>query len=360
MEKTISQRIRNLLSTNVQHFFSSYSISNWKRWKELKGKYKGKRVFLVANGPSLNITPLYLLKNENVIVFNRFMLMLERLNYIPAFYMVVDGLLGPTVKEDINYFIDNCRNVFIPDITKGELSKYSSYTKYADNVLYLYDEPLTYSKHLPFVGFGNTVIYCAFQVFQYLGFSEVVVVGNDMNYVIHKSADVISEEKIKGRVNQNLRSTKDDDPNHFDPRYFGKGKEFHQPTTELMDKIFANLDRVAEEYSKAGIKVVNAGYNSKVECFPKQDFYECLGYSKKKIDDIFEELVRSKGFGSRKEFMALATNTSELWDDNRKIAAVSVTHAGDMIKSKIFDYLPVGPYEGKIYFINREFLNQQH
>jgi hypothetical protein len=356
MKKTIKQRISNLISTNAQHFFSSYTISNWNRWKELKGKYKGERVFLVANGPSLNITPLYLLKNEHVIVFNRFTLMLERLNYIPPFYMVVDGLLGPTIKEDINYFIDNCRNVFIPDITKGDLSNYSSFTKYADNVLYLYDEPIKYSKHLPFVGFGNTVIYCAFQVFQYLGFSEVVVVGNDMNYVIHKSADVIGEEQIKGRINQNLRSSRDDDPNHFDPRYFGKGKEFHQPTTELMDKIFANLDRVAIEYKKTGVNVVNAGYNSKVESFPKQDFYKCLGYSKEKIDEIFEDLVKSKGFGSRMEFLNIAMETKDFWDDNRNVAAVPIAIAGDMIKKKIFDYLPVGPYEGRIYFINRKIL----
>ena len=359
MKKTINQRIRNFVSTNLNHFFSTYSRSNWNRWKELKNRYNGQRAFLVANGPSLNITPLYLLKDENVIMFNRSSLMLERFNYYPAFYMIVDGLVGPTIKEDIQMFVNHSKYVFVPDITKGDLVDFTQFVEQKENVMFMYDEPVKYSYRLPFVGFGNTVIYCAFQVLQWMGFSEVIVVGNDMNYVIHKTADVIGEEVIKGRVNQNVKSTKDDDPNHFDPRYFGKGKEYHQPTRELMDKIFANLDRVAEEYSKADIKVVNAGYNSKVESFPKQDFYDCLGYSKEKIDSIFEDLVRSKGFGSRAEFLGLATDTSGLWDDNRNIAAVPTALASDMIKSKIFDYLPIGPYEGKIYFINREFLKKK-
>lgn len=359
MKKTIYQRVRNFASTNFKHFCSNYSKSNWNRWNTIRGRYKGERVFLVANGPSLNITPLYLLKKENVIMFNRSSLMLERFNFYPDFYMIVDGLVGPTIKEDIQLFVNHSRYVFVPDITKGDLVDFTQFVEYKDNVMFMYDEPVEYSYRLPFVGFGNTVIYCAFQVLQWMGFSEVIVVGNDMNYVIQKSAAVIGEEVIKGRVHQNVKSTKDDDPNHFDPRYFGKGKEYHQPTEELMDKIFANLDVVAEDYKKAGIKIVNAGYNSKVESFPKRDFYECLGYGKEKIDEIFEDLIKSKGFYSLTEFLNMSIDTNGLWDDDRTIAAVPTTFASDMIKSLIFDYLPVGPYEGKIYFINREFLKKQ-
>ncbi len=39
-------------------------IKEEKTWGQLKDKYKGERVFVVGNGPSLNKTPLYLLKNE--------------------------------------------------------------------------------------------------------------------------------------------------------------------------------------------------------------------------------------------------------------------------------------------------------
>lgn len=360
MKRTFIRRLDNLLRTNFKHFTSIDTRNNFKKWKAIKGQYAGRRVFLIANGPSLNVTPLYLLKNEYTIVFNRAQLILERLGYFPNFYMIADGVVAENIREDIMYFVEKCDYSFVPDISKGDLVDFTSFLAHREKLLWMYEEPIRFSKCLPFVSPGNTVIFRAFQVLRYMGFEEVVVVGNDMNYVVHTTADVLKEEVVKGKVNQTIQSQKDDDPNHFDPRYFGKGKVYHQPSAQIVEKIFKNLDVVADEFRKSGTKVINAGYNSKVECFPKQDFYECLGYSKKEIDDIFEELVRDKGFGSRKEFLALATNTSELWDDNRKIAAVSVTHAGDMIKSKIFDYLPVGPYEGKIYFINRKFLNQQH
>ena len=57
----------------------------FKSWSHLKNKYKNKRVFLIGNGPSLKKTPLHFLKNEYTIVFNRFNLFFERINWIPTF-----------------------------------------------------------------------------------------------------------------------------------------------------------------------------------------------------------------------------------------------------------------------------------
>lgn len=357
MKRTLYQRIRNLVRTNYKHFFSSYSCENYKKWKQLKGQYAGKRIFLIANGPSLNITPLYLLKDEYMIVFNRFQLMLERLNYIPSFYMIADGVVGSNIREDIKLFIDECQKVFIPDISKGDMVNFSEFVPWSNNVYWMYEEPIRFSHTLPFVSPGHTVIFRAFQVLKYMGFSEIFVVGNDMNYIIHTTTDLLKEETTKGKVNQTIRSKYDDDPNHFDPRYFGKGKIYHQPTSVVVENMLKNLRVVAEEYAKYDIKVINAGYNSKVESFLKQDFYECLGYSKEKIDGLFEDLVKSKGFSSLTEFRNLAVDTDTLWVDDRPIAAVPAALASDMIKSKIFDYIPLGPYEGRIFFIKRNVLN---
>lgn len=356
--QTLLTRAYNLLYSNSIRLLSVYGYRNWLKWRRLKGYYAGKRIFLIANGPSLNITPLFLLKNEYTIMFNRITLMLERLNFIPNFYMIVDGLAGKTSQEDIRYFIGKNQMVITPDITKADHVRFMDFVPFKENVYYVYEEPTKFSHHLPFVNNGNTVIYAAFQVLKYLGFSEVYVVGNDMNYVIHTTAEIMSEHAIKGRVTQNICSKQDDDPNHFDPRYFGKGKEYHQPTQEIMDSIFRGLDRVAKEYKKAGIKVINAGYNSMVKSFPKQEFYEALGYSQEKIDGLFDDLVKSKGLASKEWLLEKAVRKDDDWEEEIDAASVPLEMATTIVKKKVLDYLPLGPYCGKLYFVNRKLIHR--
>ena len=71
----------------------SFEKLNLKKWDRIKNKYKNKRVFLIGNGPSLNNTELYLLKNEYTICFNHFDLFFERINWTPTFYSVTDELV---------------------------------------------------------------------------------------------------------------------------------------------------------------------------------------------------------------------------------------------------------------------------
>ena len=289
-------------------------------------------------------------------MFNRAGLIIERLNYIPSFYMISDGLVGRNIKDEITYYVKNCEYVFVPDINKGELVKFTEFVPFEDNVLYMYEEPKKFSHKLPFVNIGGTVIYSAFQVLKYLGFDEVVVVGNDMNYVVAKNVEVLTEEKNAKGLFQNIRSQKDDDPNHFDPRYFGKGKEYHQPTDVIVNKIFASLDRVAKEYKKSGIKIVNAGYNSAVKSFPKQDFYKALGYSQKKIDELFEDLIRSKGLPSKEWLLDKAVLKQNVWEDSLDVVAIPLDMATTIVKKKVLEYLPLGPYKDIVYFVNRSLI----
>lgn len=355
-QKSLLSNICRLTYCNAVRFTSSYCYRNIAKWQKLKDSLKGKRCFLIANGPSLNMTPLYLLKDEYTIMFNRAGLIIERLNYFPSFYMISDGLVGRNIKEEIGTYIEKCKKVFVPDINKGELVKFTEFVPFKDNVYYMYEEPKKFSHTLPFVNIGGTVIYSAFQVLKYLGFDEIIVVGNDMNYVVAKNVDVLTEEKNSKGLYQNIRSQKDDDPNHFDPRYFGKGKEYHQPTEVIVNKIFASLDRVAKEFEKDGVKVVNAGYNSNVKSFPKLDFYEALGYSQEKIDELFDDLVKSKGLTSKEWLTDKAVKKEDVWNEELDVASVPMEMATTIVKKKVLDYLPMGPYRDRIYFVNRKLI----
>jgi len=358
MSANILHRATNFGLSNLWRFSSWYCYKNIRRWNGVKGKYKGKRCFLIANGPSLNMTPLYLLKDEYTIMFNRASLMMERLNYYPSFYMVTDSLVANNIRDEISFYIDKCQMVFVPDITKGELLEIKDFVPFKKNVYYMYEEPVRFSHTLPYMSVGGTVIYAAFQVLLYMGFAEVIVVGNDMNYVLHKNVDVIKEHQSKYMMNQELHSNKDDDPNHFDPRYFGKGREFHQPNDGVIKRIFSSLDIVATEYKKSGAKVVNAGYNSAVKSFPKQDFYETLGYSQNRIDELFDDLIRSLGLENIDYLLQNAVEYNEIWNDDYDIISVPIELVNNIVKQKVLYYLPIGPYKGRAYFVKRSILKR--
>ena len=353
---SLKKRLQEQFYCNFKRFTSLYGYREIVRWSKLKNKYKGKRVYLIANGPSLNITPLYLLKDEYTIVFNRFKLMLERLNYQPSFYMITDNKVIMDNSDMISEFAEKSKLTFVPDILKTEKVSVRDMLPQRDNLMYLFQEPMNFSNCLPFFKIGNSVTFGAYQILRYLGFSEVIVVGNDMNYVVHQTAEIVNNRQFEGGVVQDIKSTADDDPNHFDPRYFGKGKTYHQPTSFVTDRMFKNLDLVANEYKKAGVKIVNAGYNSAVKSFPKQDFYEALGYSKEKIDGLFEDLIKSKGLPSKQWLLEKAVMKHEAWDESLDAVAVPMDMATTIVKKKVLEYLPLGPYKDVVYFVNRSLI----
>ena len=73
-------------------------------------------VFLIGNGPSLNKTPLYLIKDEYIMCFIRFHLMYERLNWRPIFYTIVDNLLLKDVANEFHKIEPHSKYIFLPKI----------------------------------------------------------------------------------------------------------------------------------------------------------------------------------------------------------------------------------------------------
>ena len=82
----------------------------------IKNKYKNKRIFVIGNGPSLNKTPLYLLKNEYKICFNRFFVMQERLNWTPDLFLTSDNLVLSDLVSEFDQIIPKTKFSFFPGI----------------------------------------------------------------------------------------------------------------------------------------------------------------------------------------------------------------------------------------------------
>lgn len=346
------QGAKNFSIRMIHRFLSPSFRKNKRRWKALKGKYKGKRVFLIGNGPSLNKTPLYLLKNEYTLCFNRFDLMTERFCWNPYFFAMADSTVCEDIIEVVKQTIEKCKYSFFVNDTEG--ADIEMILPQKDNVLFFYHEFHKFSKNLPYLRGGQTVAIEGLQILNYLGFEEIILIGVDMNYVIHTSSVSLKKFDNGGEI---IQSTADDDPNHFDPRYFGKGAKYSQPNETIMEKMLAALYEISEWFkSNTSTKVYNAGYDSKVESFERRDFLELLGYSEEKINMLFLEVVNKFGFNTIEDLQqqTKVIDNLEEWNEKYDYFSLPTKTGAPNVKSFVLNYIPIGPYNGRIYFVKRK------
>jgi hypothetical protein len=361
-QKIISTYRREGISSVVKkaHYRISYYLIRFferssfeeTHWQEIKGKYKGKRVFLLGNGPSLNETPLYMLRDEYVICFNRFYIMRERLNWVPNFYMCVDDLVLQDLAPEVKEIIKDMELAFFPD----RHFRNKNFKKILPNLPKMFwMKPIFgrgFSIDLPKVYQGGSVIYEGMQVMNYLGFDEVILLGVDMNFKMHRTAKTIGN--VRGT---NITSQDDDDPNHFDPRYFGKNRSYHQPKAHVLDNIVKNLDYLGENLGKYDVNITNAGFGSKVKSFPRKEFFSLFNKTSDEIKDIFDKLMMEKGGKNSAQFEAVYPFVKTKDELNLVDGLTSFYTTKDyglkIVGNKVHAYLALGPFEEKYYFLLR-------
>ena len=328
-----------------------YSHRNYrKEWNQLKNQYKGERVFLLGNGPSLNKTPLYYLRDEYTMCFNRFYLMSERLNWAPYFFLTVDDLVLDDLLNEMSSILPKVNYAFFPDIHFRGKTYYDKIGEF-ENVYWIIQKYGSgFSTQLPRVYLGGSVIYEGLQILNHLGFDEIYLIGVDMNYETQESTKTISDNLTE------VESMESNDSNHFDPRYFGKGKKFHQPKSYVIKNIISNLRYLSESIDRYNINIINAGYDSKLKCFPKKDFESLFKFSndhkKKLINECFKNNTSVSSiteFKSKSKYFSNRNNISE----NGKNFYVPKEEGLKILSSYIFTHIPIGPYEGCYYFVKR-------
>ncbi len=222
--------------------------------------YKGKRAFLIGNGPSLNKLDLTLLKDEVAIGVNSIYLNYEKMGFLPTHYVVEDNFVAEDRADEINrlkgtqkWFGNYLRYCLKPDECTNWLNVRMRYDNYPDF-------PYFSTNAARQVFTGGSVTYVCMQLAYYLGIRELYLIGFDHHYVIPEDADV---EGLK------ITST-GDDPNHFHPDYFGKGKRWHDPMVDRMEQGYAKAGKFFE---KAGGKIRNATAGGKLEVFERVDYF---------------------------------------------------------------------------------------
>lgn len=321
------------------------------RWLGLKDIYKGKRVFLIGNGPSLNKTPLYLLKNEYKMCFNRFYIMLERLNWEPDLFMTSDNLVLTDLINDFDKIVPRTLYSFFPGIHFRGENYIDKYSKYKNIFWTIQLMGKGFSNKLPKIYPGGSVIYEGLQVLKYLGFSEVYLIGVDMSYSVHKTAKKINKKGI------DIESEYNDDPNHFDPRYFGVGRKYHQPEKYVIDNAINDLEYIAKNVHGSDYKITNIGFDSKLSVFPKKAFYDIIKFTDEDNAKIFSELIYKVSYGIYNDVKELDEFKEIEYFDNNNLLEESfrctMQNATSIISIYIYTHIPIGPYKDMYYFIKR-------
>jgi hypothetical protein len=94
-----------------------------------------------------------------------------------------------------------------------------------------------------------------------MGFSTVVLIGVDHSFA------------SKGKPNETVVS-QGDDPNHFNPNYFGKGFRWQLPDLDTSEVAYT---MAREAYAADGRQVLDATIGGKLQVFPKVDYDSYFG-----------------------------------------------------------------------------------
>ncbi|MBA5778051.1 DUF115 domain-containing protein [Stappia sp. F7233] len=225
--------------------------------------YKGKRCFIIGNGPSLNKHDLSLLENEYTFGVNSIYYKTRETGFVPTFFVVEDNaVMKENIEEIRNYeapfkffptiyrsLHPKTQNTFFFRMNRGfyEISSPNycipRFSTDASEVLYC----------------GQSVTYINLQLAFFMGFEEVYLIGMDFDYEIPPE---------HGRRGDLIISTTDD-PNHFHKDYFGKGKTWKDPK---LDRVGLNYRQAKLSYEAAGRKIYNATIGGKLEIFDRADY----------------------------------------------------------------------------------------
>lgn len=233
-------------------------------------KYKGKRCFLVGNGPSLRTDDLDKIKNEYSFGCNSIYGIYSQTSWRPTYYVYTDPIIVEVFDDNKELYEEllNSSIVFSSTIARTEM------IIQRDSMKHYFFKSLDASREgrVRFsekcheaVYTQGTVMYVMLQLAVYMGFSEVYLIGVDFNYSI--------ERDYKGNIKEN---------NVINHNVFIEEEE--KVFQEIVQKKYgykylADIDMQLEAYKTAnryaalhGYSIYNSTRGGKLEVFKRVCF----------------------------------------------------------------------------------------
>ena len=247
--KAVKRRVLDIPHKITWSLPFRFQKNNILKLMALKDSQKGKRCFIIANGPSIRDMDLSVLKDEVTIGMNRIYLLKEKIGFLPTYLVVNDVAL--TLKQ----FPEELANV---ESIKLYLWNGRKYFKSKKDIIYFkqifkvhFSDDFSHA-----IYGGHSVTYACLQLASYLGCEEVILIGKDHSYM---------QRGIPGKT---LVSTGKEN-NHFISGYYKKGMKWEIPDykgEELAYKM------AKTNFEKKGKKILDATVNGKLNIFDKIDF----------------------------------------------------------------------------------------
>jgi len=226
----------------------------WRRAsiQRLKGYHNihtGKRCFIIGNGPSLKQMDLSLLKNEFTFGMNRLYMAFPEMGFSTSYFVSMNDLVAEQCARDFE-------KLTMPKFFSWRARKWITPDEQTQFIYSTYTGPGFSTDITGRVWESATVTYVALQLAYYMGFSTVVLIGVDHNFV------------TQGKPNSTVVS-QGDDPNHFNPHYFGKGFRWQLPDLETSE---LGYQLARDAYSADGRQILDATQGGKLTIFKKVDY----------------------------------------------------------------------------------------
>lgn len=225
-----------------------------RRLRALKDIHRGKRAFIIGNGPSLRVTDLTRLRDEFTFGLNRIYLLFPELGFSTTYLVSINDLVIEQCAQEMaaltlpRFFAWRSRRHFQALGLRTDQLPTFLYTSYTGP---------RFSRDVSGrVWEGATVTNVALQLAFHMGFEQVILIGVDHSFA------------SKGEANKTVVSD-GDDPNHFSPHYFGKGFRWQLPDLETSEIGYAMARRA---YEQAGRQVLDATIGGKLTIFPKVNY----------------------------------------------------------------------------------------
>lgn len=245
-------------------------------------------IFIVGNAPSLLRHDLERLRDIPTFASNRIFLIFNRTSWRPSFYSCIDTAVLPDIALEICHWARKLRDTkfILPDHIFTHQNprvptRVCTLIRPRRNVYFYKSIRLELEGAIDRAfrcdGVTNEVVEAMtvtiglMQMAVKLGARRIYLIGCDTDYRIPADARVLDQESR--RVDKRIILESDEDPNHFDPAYFGKGRVWHTPNVPLMIKHY----KVAKSVCDAvGVKVFNAGIGGKLDVFPRVSYDEAI------------------------------------------------------------------------------------
>lgn len=253
LTKAILRRVGFLYGYIYYKLPFGFPRKNREKMRLFKNKHKGKRCFVIANGPSLKKIDFNLLKDEITIGMNRIYLMKEVNGFMPTYLVSVDKT------NQIEQFYVDFDKLDMPCFFNFDLRHLFSKRENQYFIKTKYSSAFSRNVVDKLFGQGKSVTYQCIQLAYYMGFDEVYIIGKDHSYN--------TKEKVG-----NLISSTGKEENHFIKGYYKKGQTWGPPDYKSEEFAYSLAKKAFEQDGRI---IKDATIGGKLNIFDKIE-YETL------------------------------------------------------------------------------------